>query len=252
MLDNFLKKWLNKDGIYFPGDKEILRKVRTNNYQTVEQYIESDDFNNGKEKKLHLGLSPLPFLGNLSHASTFILTLNPGFHFSDYFTERNSIYRQKLEENFNQTIKDFPLFFLNPKLGFHAGYDYWNTYLKYPREALCKHLGFSQVESQQFLAQEIAILELIPYHSKSEPWRFTTILSLPSVKAIINIARSILQEKALNEEILILIFRKKDKWNLVNGKNILKKFTRTPSLNPENTNNGKILLEFLINQHYLR
>ena len=185
----------------------------------------------------------------MSQASVFILTLNPGLHISDYFTENNPVFQQHLEGNFKQTLEHFPFFFLNPELGFHAGYEYWNRQIKSQREALYKRLNISRNDAQQFLAQEIAVLELIPYHARGNPKRNVNILNLPSVSAVTTFAREVLQPRALKEEILILNIRASKEWGLGKGEYILKDFDpRNPSFNPEKVN-GERLIEFLISRY---
>lgn len=245
-MNDYIEEWLKRKNNIFPGDELILEKQYSVNYTTSQEYIKSSSFNDPMDNKFHIGLSPLPFLGNLSRASVFILTLNPGLHISDYFTENNPVFQKCLEDNFNQVLEKYPLFFLNPELGFHAGYDYWNKQIKSLREALCERLNLSREIIQKFLAKEIAVLELIPYHAQGNPNRNKSILSLPSVKAVTNYARTVLQPKALKEEILILNFRAVKEWGLEKGEHILKDFNpRNPSLNPKNTH-GKRLLEFLL------
>ena len=166
---------------------------------------------------------------------------------SDYFTENHPVFQAHLNANFNQTLnlKEYPLFFLNPALGFHAGFTYWNRFLKTPREALHARLKCPRNQVQEFLAREIAVLEFIPYHARGGPKITKSIKNLPSVKAVTAYARNTLQSRALNEEILILNVRRVQDWGLESGKNILTNFTQTVSLDPEGPN-GKKLLEFLL------
>lgn len=245
--NTLIQGWQNRTKNLFPGDNIIQDEEYSVNLTSPEEYILSELFNDPNDNKYHIGLSPLPFLGNLAQASVFILTLNPGLHVSDYFTETHPVFQAHLDANFNQTLNptEYPLFFLNPALGFHAGFTYWNRFLKVTREALHTRLKHPRNEVQKFLAREIAVLEFIPYHARRGPKTNKSIKSMPSVKAVTAYARNILEPRALNEEILILNVRRVQDWGLKTGRNILTNFTQTVSLDPEGSN-GKKLLEFLL------
>ncbi len=54
--------------------------------KSFDAYIKSKDFGN-KDRWLHTGLLPMPYIGYLKKASIFILTLNPGLKPLDYYSE---------------------------------------------------------------------------------------------------------------------------------------------------------------------
>jgi hypothetical protein len=67
--------------------------------------------------RLHLGLLPMPFVGDLRNATTFLLLLNPGYGPTDYFGEFEvEEYRGALLDNLAQrrTPGVAPFLFLDP------------------------------------------------------------------------------------------------------------------------------------------
>ncbi len=54
---------------------------------SFEEYVQSKHFGQANDTKFHLGLIPLPYVGNLETAKIFLLMLNPGFHPGDYFND---------------------------------------------------------------------------------------------------------------------------------------------------------------------
>src|SRR5688572_28264578 len=77
----------------FPDDKpEIINRV-AQTYQSFDEYTASIEFE-ASSAKLHIGLLPNPYTGNLAKASIFILMLNPGLSPGDYYAEQNLEFRQ--------------------------------------------------------------------------------------------------------------------------------------------------------------
>jgi len=83
-----LEAWKDFDASRRPhvllGDEAILADDRRIcRYDGWHGFIANPDF--GKpDRRLHLDLLPIPFVGNLEAASIFLLLLNPGFGPHDY------------------------------------------------------------------------------------------------------------------------------------------------------------------------
>ena len=121
------------------------------------------------EKSIHFSLLPQPFNGDLLNAEVYVLTLNPGFDCSDYDANyRNPRSRQALLDNIKQVQPSgiLPFFFLDPKFKFHGGYCYWFSRLKETIAEIgrCREIAFD--EARELLGRKIAVIELVPYHSK--------------------------------------------------------------------------------------
>ena len=62
-----------------PGDQQALQQwgERTVIHDSFDSYVDDDVFGL-PDRRLHLGLVPAPYLGNLARADIFLLLLNPG------------------------------------------------------------------------------------------------------------------------------------------------------------------------------
>ena len=121
-----------KSPYLFPGDNpQVMEFARV--FKSFDEYIESDIFGAKNDQSFHLGLLPIPYLGNLEMASVYILMLNPGLSPGDYHAEQNSEeYVEECKNNLHQDNKDstFPFLFLNPKYAWHPGFEYWHKKLR--------------------------------------------------------------------------------------------------------------------------
>jgi hypothetical protein len=85
--------------------------------------VAAPDFGWPGDTRLHLGLLPQPFIGNLQRASIYVLSLNPGLDPTDYFGEyevqeyRNALLAN-LKQQFHKTVP--PFIFLDPRYGWHG------------------------------------------------------------------------------------------------------------------------------------
>jgi hypothetical protein len=226
-----------------PDDKKDIPENRFVNY-SFKEYVKSNEFGL-KNNKLHLGLIPVPYMGDLEHSSIFILMANPGLKNIDYYAEQeNKELRQTLKNNLIQEglDKEFPFACLNPKFSWYSGYEYWerrfyNLIKDYQEE---KRIKFLQALSH--IAQRISVLELIPYHSLQNPRD-----NLKSKENIRKYVLKILVPKAKKGKICIIDAR--GRWelpdNIYESSNILwVKSRQNPSFAPEN-DCGKLIMKFL-------
>src|SRR5690349_12438055 len=82
-----------------------------------------------RDSRLHLGLLPIPFLGDLQRASIYVLGLNPGVGPLDYYAEyKIPKYQKALLTNLKQAFgpNRLPFLFLDPQFAWHGGFDYWH------------------------------------------------------------------------------------------------------------------------------
>jgi hypothetical protein len=129
--NSFVEDWracsFSKPPYIFPSDKPIIEASKrfVTVHDSFEAFIESPDFGEGGDKKLHLGLLPVPFRGNLEKASIFILLLNPGLNPTDYYAESNAedfqaaLLRNLRQENGND---DYPFTSLAPQFSWQTKY----------------------------------------------------------------------------------------------------------------------------------
>jgi hypothetical protein len=174
--------------------------------------------------KLHLGLLPVPFIGNLATASVLILQLNLHAKESDYAEANDPAFIGSLQQSLTQTFapeNKFPFMWLNPAFKEHSGYEWWFKRLKGVISKVAS-LRFGQkgntesslLEAQAFVAQNIAHLELVPYRSPNFG-RQSILLELPSVQAARSYVGDVLIRKAQQDQCLVIVTRSWDKWRVL-------------------------------------
>jgi hypothetical protein len=82
------KNWLPTEVPYvLRQDEDILKHWTGNISQTWTEAYQAPDFGAPGDTRLHLGLLPHPYCGDLVNASIYVLMLNPGLGFQDYYGE---------------------------------------------------------------------------------------------------------------------------------------------------------------------
>ena len=191
-------------------------------YRSFSDFIDSKEFCSVSDTRLHVGLLPIPYIGNLQKSSVFILMLNPGLGPGDYFAEHTiKNYRVALIKNLRQdnTNDEYPFLFLDPQFSWHPGFVYWQSKLHEIITQLADQSNYQASLKQ--LAQNISCLQLVPYHSKSFHFPPSILRKLGSTKLIIEYVQDELAPKARREDILVIVIRGKSIWNLPKHKNII-------------------------------
>lgn len=203
----------------FPGDEQVLEResgVKSCVYQSLKEYCASPEYECTPDHHLHLGLLPIPYIGDLANASVYILMLNPGFSPGDYFAEyEQPKSRDAAVANLKQDFKktDYPFVCLNPEFAWSPGYTYWQKKFDDVIRRLSEDLSFTYRNAARLVAQNVACLELFPYHSRSFAHR--KILSkLPSVEAMRDYVRSQIKPKAMSGEATVIVTRSVKDWGI--------------------------------------
>ena len=207
----------------FPDDKlETIKRI-AKVYTGFDEYIASPEFGAAFDKSLHVGLLPIPFIGNLANASIFILMLNPGLSPIDYYAERHNVaYRQAHIRNLQQqnANDEYPFTFLDPRFAWHSGFGYWQKKLHSITEELAKQRGIKYQQALSQLARRLACLELLPYHSKA--FGADAFLNrLPSVQAMRKYVHETLLPQAQTGKALLIATRSVNNWQLPTHENII-------------------------------
>jgi hypothetical protein len=195
---------VDKPPFIAPGDK--LPNECVSIYSSPEDYIKSKSFGKHHDTDFHVGLLPIPYVGNLQNATIFLLMLNPGLSAGDYFAEYESpTYREVCIRNLRkENIQDeYPFISLDPRFAWHPGFEYWQNKLDSIVQELSKQLNLSYQDAIKHLSQKIACLELVAYHSKS--FGANQIFEgLPSTKIMKEYVQRTLVPRAKAEEITIV------------------------------------------------
>lgn len=189
-------------------------------------FVQSERFNKGRDDKgFHFSLLPIPYVGNLEKADIFLLMLNPGFHVGDYYAEYESPgFRDVAINNLLQQFNDDGswLWCLDPQYCWHPGYSYWigklgELAMEYGRRAFNGDFRRALFE----VSRRVAIVELVPYHSRNfvEDPRFS--VNLPSAQYAKEWANSELVSKIANDEAVAVVMRKSRVWGLTEQKGVV-------------------------------
>ncbi len=203
----------------FPGDKAVLdaKPGLTVCYPSWAAYVASGDVWHADDKRLHIGLVPVPFIGHLETASIFVLTLNPRVAPCNYFAEtqrpqfEDKAFLDALLCNLAQqnAADTYPFMWLNPQFAWHPGFEYWVGATSKILTQLEAH-GMTRSQAALCLARKLAVLQLIPYPSRvfysrdSELKRL--IHTLPSSLAAQEHAQGLMQ-RALAGKAFVIVMR---------------------------------------------
>ena len=191
-------------------------------FHSFNEYVLSKEFGLSPETKLHTGLLPIPYVGNLEKASIFVLMLNPGLSAGDYFAEQQPEFRNAQIQNLlqeNGSI-EYPFVFLNPQFAWHPGFGYWHKKFGAVIDEFAIQSGTTYQEAMSVLAKNLACLELLPYHSKS--FGSGSLLKvLPSVKVMQSFVHDVLIPKAKDGKVIIIATRGVKNWQLPKHKSII-------------------------------
>ena len=180
----------------------------------------ADDYCAPGDTRLHLGLIPQPFFGDLRRATVFLLLLNPGLGPDDYFGGyKVPGFRDALLRNLKQ---EFPaesqrFIFLDPQFSWHGGFDWWHSKLARVIEQLARDWRVSYSAARAEMAKSLASIELFPYHSSSFHDTGGWLLHLRSVQLAREYVRDILIPRVCRMEAIVIVTRQARAWDLPPG-----------------------------------
>ena len=201
-----------------PSDAAIVHRMKSHHIARIEgwsQFQADPMFGSTTDRRLHLRLMPQPFIGDVARAKVVILLMNPGLAPVDYYAEFEAKeFREELRRNLvdGRTGTSHPFLFLDPKWAWTGGYRWWHEKLKPIFDHAAKEPR-ARAAAQQRIAQRLAVLELIPYHSKNGPasslaWRLET------KKAAVLFAHDYVVPRANRGEVSVIVARQSRQWDL--------------------------------------
>ena len=113
------------------ADADFLRSYATVTYHSWDEANQAPEFcgpHRNSDKRLHLGLLPGPFMGDMLNASIYVLMTNPGVTRDDYKEHQQPAIRSAFLANLRQErlAGVLPFLFLDRQFAWHDGFDYWN------------------------------------------------------------------------------------------------------------------------------
>jgi len=229
---NFLDVWANWDPDSPPfvldGDREVFLSKRSSDavricrswqeaYQTTE-FCAPGGFCARGDTRLHLGLLPMPFFGDLRRASVYMLFLNPGLGPYDYYAEYEvPTYRAAILANLKQQPRDGhpPFPFLDPQLSWHGGFRYWHGKLAGVIEQLAQQWRVPFAAARLHVGSAIACIQLLPYRSvefkDADRWLRRPLKSVALARSFV---ADYVVPRVHSGEAIAIVLRKVAEWDL--------------------------------------
>jgi hypothetical protein len=213
-------EWVSAPYVH-PNDLPILQNAdgRHTNFDDLNfsTFLANLRFDHYQDRRLHLSLLPQPYCGDLSRADIFILLLNPGFSYTDYYGEsRVPTFRQRLMTTLKQEFGDteFPFIWLDPEFCWHGGFVWWETKLRDVLSIIAERkFDGSYIDAVRDLSKRLASIELVPYHSRSFG-AHSLLTQLPSVETSRLFARDVLAPNASAGRKTVIVTRRSADWGM--------------------------------------
>jgi len=237
------------------GDRSILTSQRSARaLVTIRSWSTAhgaDDFGAPGDTRLHLGLLPQPFCGDLRRASIYVLMLNPGLGWSDYYGEYEvAEYQHALLGTLKQEFQQgsIPFLFLDPYFAWHGGFAWWHGKLSAVIGQLAAMWSIPFAAARARLGRELASIELVPYHSATFRDAGRWIQQLHSVALARAFLQNIVIPRVERGEAIVIIARHAKAWSLPEHPRVVRysgQEARAAHLSPESPG-GRAILEHLV------
>ena len=221
-----LKQSFDDKEYIHPKDKKIIDTLQKIECKNIDLYLNkySNDMKNNYsndtqyDSYIHSKLLPSPYCGDLRNAKVFILFLNPGFEESNYIDENNNdvieAVKGTVAQNFENKIFDsYKQFSFNPLFSNTDGAHWIRKKFDGIIKKFSQETDKDYIEARKIFANNIAMLELFPYHSRTFNLNKTTLNELDSCKLMREYVKSLML-RAANNEILLICTRSAKLWGL--------------------------------------
>jgi len=210
------RKWKGMEPPYLlAGDSIKGCKASVLNWSEA---IAEEDFCRPNDDRVHLGLMPHPYCGDVLNARVYILMLNPGLNPSDYFGEYAVPgFRQALLGNLRQKFPNgsHRFLFLDPQFSWHSGFRWWHGKLAAVIQVLSDKWGCSFADARKAMAGSLASVELVPYHSKKSSAVSACLRSgLRSSELAREFVQGYVMPRVSVGEAILIVTRKADLWGV--------------------------------------
>src|SRR5688572_1798330 len=222
LIERWRKCNLESPPYLFPDDTPEIIDRFSKLFLSFDEYTASPEFGASSDISLQTGLLPMPYAGDITKATIFILMLNPGLSPVNYFAEQIPDFRQAHIQNLMQKDlnENYPFIFLDPHFAWHSGFGYWQRKFHAIIRLIAKKEGIRYQEAMRQLSQRLACLELVPYRSKSFGARLL-LNKLPSAQAMLSYVNEIVLPKVEADKAIIIATRSVKNWMLPVHKNIV-------------------------------
>ena len=206
----------------FPDDAELLKSYPEVIYLTREEAGEAPDFyfpSKDKDRRIHLGLLPGPFMGDVLNASIYVFMTNPGVTLTDYRELDDAYFRGALLANLKQERAEgvLPFLFLDRQFDWHDGFRYWNEnrYVGLAKtiQELARRQGIPEADARAQVGNQLAVIQLFPYHSANAPNSSVWLNSLPSVKEVGRFVQETVVGRVRSGQAIAIVMRRVTAWD---------------------------------------
>ena len=180
-------------------------------YRSAEEARQAPDFHypdQSRDRRLHVGLLPVPFMGDLLNASVYVPMSCPGVRRKDYEEYEQPAFRRALLANLRQERLDgfLPFPWLDPRFDWHDGFEYWDRRrgLGNTIRELARRLEIPEVEARRLLCERLAVIQVAPYHSANPPRDNRALRSWPSVNLAGEFVRDVVVPRVRSGEAVVL------------------------------------------------
>jgi len=215
---------LSKPPFILDGDHILIEKKYYHSYSSFSDYISDPNFGKASSYKIHAGLIPIPYAGDILNAKIYILALNPGFGPHDYYAESHNkeFHKARIQQLRQENMdKNYPWSDLNPFFCWHGGWKYWTGRLGDIISKLSEQKQISYKRALMLLSRNVACLEYIPYHSKSYGISKSIVDEMLSPRLVKVFVHEYVVPKAQKVEAIIVVTRHVDVWKLPKNPNIV-------------------------------
>ena len=257
-MADLLTEWSNwQEGLgshILEADRKVLNSERSKKNTVTNtkwsDVYQANDFAAPGDKRLHLGLLPHPYCGDLKNAEIYILMLNPGYGPWDYFGEFEvPEFRKAVLSNLKQDFssKTLPFFMIDPQFSWYGGFAWWHGKFARVIEKLAEIKGITYAEARNELGTKVASIELLPYHSTSFNDANHWIRDLPSVNLAREFVKDYVIPRVKDGKAIAIVTRKANIWDLPEHSGVVRyssQEARAAHLSP-NSPGGKAILNRL-------
>ena len=202
------------------ADAELLKSYPNVIYRTQEEARQARDFyapSRDKDKRIHLGLLPGPFMGDVSNASIYVLMTNPAVTQNDYRELDDPYFRGVLLANLKQERVQgvLPFLFLDRQFDWHDGFCHWNTKVGISKtiQEMAKRKGITEDEARTEVGNQLAVIQLFPYHSANGPNSTERLKSLPSVIRVGRFVQETVTRRVRERQAIAIVMRRVKAWD---------------------------------------
>ena len=202
------------------ADADFLKSYATVTYHSWDEARQAPNFyspDRNRDRRLHLGLLPGPFVGDVLNASIYVLMTNPGVTRDDYREYEEPVFRRALLANLKLERLDGVLRFLclDRQFAWHDGFKYWNSKVGLGKtvQELASRWGISEPEARTEIGDKLAVIQLFPYHSANGPSDSKWLNSLPSVRLAGEFVRDTVAKRVREKQAIVIAMRRVKRWN---------------------------------------